>query len=582
MELLPEEEFANALGLKKGLRKLANPLMKVLSLQRVNKLYSGVLGKTSDEFIDEVFKTLEIEFEIDEQQLSRIPKEGPFISISNHPYGAIDGLLLIKVLTKVRPDLKVMANFLLTKVEPISHMILSVNPFENQGPRALNYQGMKMAKKCLQEGNPLGIFPAGEVSSFQLPQISVKDKNWPNSVIKLIKNADVPVVPIYFSGNNSVMFHLMGLVHPSLRTLRLPKEIFNKKKRVVKIRIGNPINPKTIQSFDTITQLGRYLRAKTYFLGSSLEVNKFYDEDLSVEKQEPIAPPVETGLLVEDIAQIQGFKVREKGNYEVYLTTAKAIPNILPEIGRLREKTFREVGEGTNKSLDLDEYDLYYRHLFIWDKQEKQLIGAYRIGIGNEIMAQYGKRGFYVNTLFRLKKPLKKVLSESIELGRSFIIKEHQQKPFPLFILWQEIVKLLMTNDGYRYVLGPVSISKDFSSVSKKLMVAYLQKNFLHDQFARFVKPRKRFKKNLRKFDLDVLLDHNRNDIRSVDDLIEDIEKSGMRFPILFKQYLKCNARLLRFNLDPKFNDSLDGLMILDKFTLPEDMVKNFKRGDAE
>ena len=316
-----------------------------------------------------------------------------------------------------------MANFLLKKIEPIKDYFLGVNPFESRKDIS-SAGGLKEALRHLSAGKPLGLFPAGEVSAYQADSNSVEDREWSASVLKLIRKANVPVIPIYFKGSNSLLFQVLGLIHPMLRTVKLPSELLNKKNRVIKLRIGNPISVETQNSFGDIIQYGKFLRAKTYLLGSSLEVKKFFLKSQKAGKKvEAIAKEVPVEMLKKDISDIQeDYLLFSMKNYSVYCAPTIKIPNILNEIGRLREVTFRAVGEGTNRSMDLDEFDLYYYHLFIWDNDTNRIVGAYRVGKGKDIIDRYGVKGFYIHTLFKIRKEMLPVLYESIELGRSFIV----------------------------------------------------------------------------------------------------------------------------------------------------------------
>lgn len=558
---------------------VARMVMYIMRLNKINKLYSDVYDEDPNAFLDRLIEALGVTIEINEEDFQKIPADGAFITISNHPFGGLDGIILIKLLSKVRPDYKVMANFLLKKIMPIKDYFLGVNPFENRKSIS-STAGIKEALRHLSEGKPLGLFPAGEVSAYQADSNNVEDKEWGLSVLKLIKKANVPVIPIYFKGSNSLLFHMLGLIHPMLRTVKLPSELLNKKNRIIKLRIGNPITVETQNSFTDIVQYGKFLRAKTYLLGSSLEVKDFFLKSPKAEpKAEPIAVATEVDVLKKEIQDIaEDYLLFNMKNYSVYCAPSIKVPNILNEIGRLREVTFRAVGEGTNRSIDLDEFDLYYFHLFIWDNDADKIVGAYRVGKGKEIIDRYGIKGFYINTLFKIKKAMLPVLYESIELGRSFIVEDYQRKPLPLFLLWKGILYFLIKNPEYRYLIGPVTISGKYTDVSKELIMKFIIRNHYNKELARYISPRCKYRVETKDPDVDVMLEASRDNITFLDKMIGDIEPSSDKLPILLKKYISLNARIVGFNIDPKFNMCLDGLLILDLFDVPMNTIESLSK----
>lgn len=577
-KLIPEEALASATRLTRD-----NPIVPILTrvarIDQVNDLYDEIFESKGTESIDKLFSILKLECVCSEKDLENIPAEGPFIIAANHPYGAIDGLAMINMIARVRPDFKLMANFLLQNVEPIRDYILAVNPFEGRKSAFNNISGLKASIAHLEEGKPLGIFPAGEVSTFQGDLKTIADRKWQSSAIKIIRNAQVPVIPIYFDGGNSYLFHLIGLIHPNLRTLALPSELLNKKGRTFRMRIGKPILPKETALFTTNEQYGRYLRAKTYALGSSLEVKRDYFRLFRFpQKAAELVAAVPAETIEKEIAAIADCRSLVYDHFECYVVGSERIPHILKEIGRLREVTFREVGEGTNKSIDLDEYDLYYHHLILWDAQAKRIAGAYRVGDGNEIMRRYGVKGFYTSSLFRMHAKMKPILTQSVELGRSFIVKDYQKHRLSLFLLWKGILFYLLSNARFRYIIGPVSISNSYQAVSKELIIQFIRKNYFDEELSKLVEPRNAFRPKIRNVDTDVLIDASQNDLKKMDKIISDIEPSSFTMPVLLKKYLQQNARILAFNSDPQFNNALDGLMLLDLQNLPEDTVETLKR----
>ncbi|MRX45801.1 lysophospholipid acyltransferase family protein [Pedobacter puniceum] len=578
MKIITTEEFAKATKINKlRMPGLASLLMEIMKINDINETFAKAADFEGVAFVDEILRLLGVKVEIKESDFKNLPLDGPFISVANHPYGGIEGLVLIKILCTIRPEAKVMANFLLKKIPNLSDFFVAVNPFENID-HSSSISGIKTTLGLLNNGTPIGIFPAGEVSTFKLEQQQVTDRLWHPVVGKLISKSKVPVVPIYFHGNNGLLFNLISLIHPTLRTAKLPSELFNKKGHTIHVRIGKPIKFEEIPNNDNNSALLAFLRAKTYALGAGLENERkiFSSTNLFkiLKQSQDIIPPIATPLMEKEIEDLRGeCLVWTEKNYEVYITPTQNIPNIIKEIGRLREITFREVGEGTNKSIDLDSYDIYYNHLFIWDTEQKMIVGAYRIGKGDEIFYSYGKKGFYTAELFKIKSQFGTVLRNSLELGRSWIRKEYQQKPLPLFLLWKGILKFLIDNPRYKYLIGPVSISNTFSKFSKSLIVNFIYRNHFDHEMAQMVKPRKQFKVDFSKIDADILT-ANSNSLKNLDSLIAEVESNHIKIPVLLRQYIALNAKIICFNIDPKFSDSLDGFLVLDLENIPQDMIE--------
>jgi len=578
MKVITTEEFAKATKLDKlKMPGLAALLMELMKINQVNELFASAQPKQGPEFVDAILKGCGIDIEFDERELKNLPATGSFIAIANHPYGGIEGMVLLKILCMVRPDAKLMANFLLKKIPNLSDYFIAVNPFENI-EHSSSISGLKNTLELLANGTPIGIFPAGEVSTFKVDKKQVTDRMWHPVVGKIIAKAKVPVVPIYFHGNNGLLFNLLSLIHPALRTAKLPSELFNKHGHTIKLRIGKPINVEDIPEYNNSARLLNYLRARTYALGTGLDEEKkiFNPRNLFKIKKQPaeIVPETSTALLEKDIEPLrEDYRIWVEKNYEVFIAPTSLIPNVIREIGRLREVTFREIGEGTNKATDLDEYDIYYHHLFIWDVEAKMLVGAYRLGLGDEIFYSLGKKGFYISELFKIKSQFTPVLKKSIELGRSWIRKEYQQKPLPLFLLWKGILKYLIDNPRYRYLIGPVSISNSFSTFSKSLIVDYINRNHFDDDMAQFIRPRKKFKVDLGTIDTDVLM-AGEDSFKGLDALISEVETRNMKVPVLLRQYIGLNAKIISFNIDPKFADCLDGFLVLDLEKVPQDIIE--------
>jgi len=410
----------------------------------------------------------------------------------------------------------------------------------------------------------------------------VVDKKWEESAMKLIQRAEVPVIPIYFHAKNSRMFYMLAKLSDVFRTAKLPSEVLSQKNRVVKVRIGNPISVKAQKEHESLNDFTDFLRRKTYMLSKPYDKESKRLSDIPNAIKIPKAPKkiaatTDQKSMIKEVDALREMgdkRLLESKNYEVFLSKKVHIPNILTELGRLREITFRAIGEGTNNATDLDHYDDYYHQMFLWDRDANRIAGAYRMGMGSEISKVYGMEGFYLNELFKFEPELHKMMSESIEMGRAFIIKEYQLKPMPLFLLWKGIVHCTLRFPEHKYLIGGVSISNKFSNFSKSLMIEFMKSNYYDPYVAQYITPKKDFKVKLEDADKDFIFDESEADLNKFDKIIDELEPNELRLPVLIKKYVKQNAKVVAFNVDPLFNNAVDGLMYIRIADLPESTVK--------
>ena len=558
---------------------LAWTLLRVTKLSDLGKWYDTVRHLDGPAFLDATLEHYEIDYEIPAEDLKRLPKEGPYITVSNHPLGGMDGIVLMQIMLRHRSDYKIMTNFLLERFEPMKPYIFPVNPFENRKEAKSSLTGFKNAMLHLRDGHPFGIFPAGEVSTRKEGKIIV-DKAWEEAAIKLIRRAEVPVVPIYFHARNSQLFYRLAKINDTFRTAKLPSEVYSQKYRPIKVRIGQPISVDTQNEQPGIEELGELLRRKTYILANAYEKERLIDQlptTLKLPKQpRKIAKAIRKELIEGEITKLveKDRRMVQSKNYEVFLAPASEIPFTLQEIGRQREITFREIGEGTNNSIDIDKFDAYYHHMFLWDKEAKVIAGAYRMGLGSEIFKKYGIDGFYLQDLFRFEPELFGMMRQSIEMGRAYIMKEYQLKPMPLFLLWKGIVHTTLRHPEHKYLIGGVSISNQFSKFSKSLMIEFMKSHYWDPYVAQYVRPKKEFKVKLKDADKEFVFDETQADLNKFDRMIDEVEPGNLRLPVLIKKYIKQNAKVVAFNVDPLFNNAVDGLMYIKIADLPESTVK--------
>jgi len=553
-----------------------------VSFKEVQKIYKEHSIKEGLEFVDAILNELNFIIDIKEADLKKIPQKGAFAIVSNFPWGGIEALVLIKVLSQIRDDFKIVVRSRFHQLPPMKSLTLPLDdPSKKNGKLCINCA--KQILDYLKNDKPLIFFPAVGPASINRKTNLVIDNQWSPNLLKLVKNSKVPVIPVFFNNSFSKIYHFLGNFHPIFQSFVIQKEVMKKRNSEINLKIGSAIKVTEQENFKNIWEYTRFLRARTYALAakSPIDINKFfkYKKKFRLSKAEPIAPPIDKDLIIKEIDDAkENYLIHSQKEFDILCAPYTSIPNVLIEIGRLREITFREVGEGTNKSLDIDEFDLYYRHLIIWDRENNKIAGAYRMGLGDDIIDRYGTDGFYISTLFKIKKGLIPVLSESIEMGRSFIVKDYQRKPLSLFMLWKGILYFLLKNPQYRYLIGPVSISHKFTELSKSLIVQFFQKHYFSEETSKYIKPKKKYKVTFDEFDRQILLDSIGNNISKLDNYIREIEPDSDRMPVLFKKYFGLGAKLMAFNVDPKFNNCLDGLIILDIFNAPEDIIKTLAK----
>lgn len=522
------------------------------------------------EFLYKALDALKISYAVSDAELERIPRSGPAIIVANHPFGGIEGMILAAMLRSVRPDVKIMANFMLQRIKEISHLFIFVDPFGQSTSPQKNIRPIRETVKWVNDGGIVGIFPAGTVSHMHWDERQVRDPEWSTTIARVIRKTQAPVLPVFFEGSNGKLFQLLGLFHPLLRTAMLPSELLNKRNTQMRVRVGTPIHYTKLASFENDVDMMAYLRLRSYLLDKSgsaetRKARRIFARMSPPPRVAPVIEPVATELMERELdALAPKQQLLESGEFKVFYAWAPQIPNILREIGRLREVTFRQVGEGTGREIDLDEFDRYYIQLFLWDSAKKTVVGAYRLGRTDEILSKYGKRGLYTSTLFAYKSELLEQLGPAIELGRSFVREENQRSYAPLLLLWKGIGKFVTLDKRYKYLFGPVSISNSYDSLSRQLIATFLNANRFLPELAKLIKPRNPLRHRPLKGWDPMTTSRVVCDIDEVSSLVGEIEANQRGIPVLLRQYLKLGGKLLGFNVDPDFGECLDGLLLVD------------------
>lgn len=552
---------------------LSSLAMIVFGFNKVNKYNERSKQYAGPEFSAHILKDVGVSWDLRFEQFNYIPQDGPFIVVANHPIGSADGMILNAVIGTMRTDFRIMANFLLTMIPSLKESFIAVNPFSDGVSSRSSLSGLREAKELLASGGCLGLFPAGEVSTYQwhknrtaLKRHVVEDIPWPGSIIKFIRNANVPVIPVYFEASNSHRFHFLGRIHPFLRTLNLANELFNKKGKTIPMRIGKAIMPNEMAEYSENTDLGNYLRSRVYAMESEFN-NTNNRSALPVSGLvTPIALPRDKKAVVKEFDRLKnnGKKLFDVAAYQCYLADASEIPVAMIELGRRREEAFRATGEGSNQHIDVDKYDAYYKHLILWDAKRKRIAGGYRLGIGEEIFEQHGgMQGFYTASLFSYSKAFESTLRETIELGRSFVSLEYQKEALPLMLLLKGLMHSLMRYPDAQYFIGPVSISNSYPKFYQSLMVYYLENKHKAKLPENSAQPLMPFDPDFLNINPKDLLRKKMDNFEKFDRFLMRLSDNAYRMPTLVKKYMKVNAQIISFNVDPLFNYSLDGLIIL-------------------
>jgi putative hemolysin len=524
---------------------VARPILSsVLRLQTCCRLYEKARVGSDGAFESRALEVLGVRPFVEDFDIARIPKHGGLLVAANHPHGVLDGLVLAAVLRRVRSDVRILANYLLASIPELQDLCFFVDPCLGEASTVRSRAGLRNAHLWLRNGGALIAFPAGEVAHVRCADGSRGESEWRSTATRLAAATGSRLLPAFVDGANSRLFYAAGRVHPLFRTLLLARETLNKRGRTIAVRFGEPIGPGA--GTDVLRRAVERLRS-----------NGRIDEISS----EIAALPASCRLL-------------ESGAFDVFCAQAHQIPVSLREIGRLREIAYSGVGEGTGRELDLDVFDETYSHLFVWDRGERQIVGAYRIGRTDRITAASGVHGLYTRTLFRYDARLIARLSPALELGRSFVRPEYQRNYNALLLLWKGIGQFVARHPEYRVLFGPVSISARYSDHSHHMLMAFLRQNHFDSGLA----------------DLVAALNPAPSSApRPVPASIEDVNRLVSRtegdrkgMPVLLRQYLKLNARLIAFNVDPNFRDALDALMFVDLTKVDRPILKRYLGGDVE
>jgi putative hemolysin len=567
--------------LRTMLRPVDPAIRKLLSFDKLSQVFEAARCGGKGGVMRRLLDLLDIDVHLDLAALRQIPAEGPVVAVANHPFGLLEGAVLAEVLPGVRPDVRILANSLLASVPELSDKCIFIDPFGHKGIAVANACALRECLSWLRRGGMLVAFPAGEVAHVDWRRGIYAEPPWNPAIARIAQIAGATAIPIFFKGANSVLFQLAGAVHSRLRTASLPRELLNKRGRPVEVRIGRPIGSALLQSFPDPQSATEYLRCRTYLLDSdspsiSGPVRLSTPRIAHARKAKPIVAATARDALAAEVARLPSSRILcEATGLTAVLGTAQELPNVLREIGRLREIAFRQVGEGAGRAIDLDAFDMHYLHLFLWNEETKEIAGAYRLGPTPDILPRHGVRGLYTSALFRYRKDFFSRLGPAIELGRSFVRVEYQKQYAPLLLLWKGIGRYVASRPECATLFGAVSISNDYHPISRRLMVKFLEGRRREDLVG-MVEPRRAYHPPTRLFRLTDTIPRVPAGMDALSALIADLEGDARSVPILIKQYLKSGGKLLGCNIDRAFSNALDALILVDLRDLSPALLERY------
>jgi putative hemolysin len=533
-------------------------LEKALGLDHLATLYEArPEACTPQEFLQYTLDALDVSLDlINQSHLDEIPRTGPVLIVANHPLGGLEGVAIAKVISDIRPDLKVLTNELLRRIPELADIFIGVDVLSSDAA-AGNVGSIKQVHKHLKHDGAVLIFPAGMVSAYEHDQRRVQDRSWNRLVGQLLKRYQCTCLPVHVGGRNSRYFYAAGMIHPRLRTMLLPRQLANKQGFCLPLRFGRPIPAQELRLLQSPKAITDYLRVST----DALLREEVKSPALSNETVADFCPSTNKAELISTIESLEKYRLIEHEEFDVYCAPFDSLGPIMEQIAIAREVAFRAVGEGTGLSKDSDQFDPHYLHLFLWDKSALRIAGAYRVGLVDEIVAKHGVQGLYSRSLYKYDEEFINKLGSAIEMGRSFIHPDYQRKPISLNLLWRGIGRILVERPRYHTLFGSVSISREYSDLARALIADTMLENFGAKDFEQLVEPITPHKIMNRVWTSEMLSELA--NIKMLGKLIGRCDP-GKAVPVLLRHYLSVNGKLVCFNIHPNFNDSLEGLIIVD------------------
>ena len=533
--------------INKSLIKIAK---KVVHEKSINEFLKNNSHKKGFEFVDAVLDNFDFDYTVSSNDMQNIPSSGKVVIIANHPLGGLDALCLLKLVGKVRKDVKIVANDFLAGIEALSSLFVPIDNYKKRQSK----KDIKAIYDTLNSDQAIIIFPAGEVS--RATAKGIKDPAWNKGFLNFAQHCNAPILPILVDGKNSKLFYTISILNKTFSTLLLSNEMFKKKSKKISIKIGEIIPneniiPKGIDKKYLLSLYKKHLYAlrkgkKSFFV-----------------TQKAIAHPESRQDIMNELKSSKIIGETSDGKL-IYLYNYSDDSIVLKELGRLRELSFRSVGEGINKKRDTDKYDIYYEHIILWDREALEIVGSYRIGNGEFINNNLGISGFYSSTLFTYKDEFVPYLNDSIELGRSFVQPKYWGSR-ALDYLWYGIGAYLKSNPQIKYMYGPVSISASLPTIAKDMLVFYYSLYYASDKNLLESKLPYQYSVDVNTLKEMFSCEDKKGDFKRLKTALSSM---GVAVPTLFKQYSELceegGVNFQGFNIDPDFSNCVDGLIVVE------------------
>lgn len=546
---------------------------RLLGIKQMDKVYQqhGLVGVDKETYSDKLLEILDVKPNFIGDLAAKIPQTGPVFVCANHPFGGLEGVILARAISQIRPDLKVLANEGLSVFKELQDYFIFINPLSEKDPK--NGPALRDCIKHVRRGNALMMFPSGRVSYYLKDKQRIGEHAWNKIAGAIACVPDVSVIPLFIEGFNSPLFYRVGRVKEQFRLFMLGHELLNKRGCEVRIRVGNAVKGEVFSNDHGHQANADFCRALSY---AHADLSRPNWKNVECNKTlKPIAKEIPVAEVIDEINALNTDQLLyQSKNYEAYVCTQAQCPRLVESIARWREIIFRDHDEGSGEPIDTDGFDATYHHLFVWDRKRSALVGAYRMGLTEQLQKAHGQAGLYLQQMFIFADDFMNQTDPCIELGRSFVTPDYQRTPLALKLLWCGIGGFITKHPKYQRLYGTVSISRryEYASVSliNELLVPKQGGATARQQVESQLHP------ELKDYCVQIKNENKQVVFQRLCALVKSIEPDGKDVPILLKHYFRLNAEFHAFGFDPNFAGTPGLLLSLQLKHAPERKLKEY------